>query len=246
MDLTGSWRDDYPGVSRSCRHRARTDRSFRDGGPRRTASHGRHRLLVAGERCDDVDRIMTSLGIEPCTVLPTPPTTRRNHWRAAASIICLGAGRTAVPCSLEQKPRSSLRTHVTVKVVEAEDLIGLKSNPPRTTRSGAARLADIQRLLENQPGLDLDRVREVFSGFSSVSPSSIRCWLGSSDEPRRPARLPDEGLGSERIANLAASEASVRVWERDHPWSLDDFLEILAVLPGDLRALPCPRGCGRG
>ena len=50
-----------------------------------------------------------------------------------------------------------------VRVVEVEDLIGLKvqavANDPRRAH------ADIQRLLGSQPGLDLERVREYFRLF---------------------------------------------------------------------------------
>jgi hypothetical protein len=38
----------------------------------------------------------------------------------------------------------------------------------------------------------------------------------------------EESLDAERTANLAASEDSARAWERDHPWSVDDFLDFLA------------------
>jgi hypothetical protein len=38
----------------------------------------------------------------------------------------------------------------------------------------------------------------------------------------------DEGLDPERNANLEASAAAVRTWERDHPWSLDEFLDFLS------------------
>jgi hypothetical protein len=38
----------------------------------------------------------------------------------------------------------------------------------------------------------------------------------------------EEGADAERAANLAASEASARAWEREHPWSLDNFLDFLA------------------
>ena len=48
----------------------------------------------------------------------------------------------------------------------------------------------------------------------------------------------DEGCDAERSANIAASEASVRAWERDLRWSLDDFLDFLGSLQEIFGALP--------
>ncbi len=56
----------------------------------------------------------------------------------------------------------------------------------------------------------------------------------------------DEGLGSERIANLAASEASVRAWELDHPWSLDDFLDFLQSFQEIFGPFPAREHVGAG
>jgi len=48
----------------------------------------------------------------------------------------------------------------------------------------------------------------------------------------------DEGRDAERTANLAATEASARAWERDHPWSLDDFLDFLGSFQEIFGPLP--------
>lgn len=40
----------------------------------------------------------------------------------------------------------------------------------------------------------------------------------------------DEGCDPVRNANLRDSTSTVRAWERDHPWSLDDFIEFLRSL----------------
>ena len=64
------------------------------------------------------------------------------------------------------KTRPSLRAHTTVKVVDAEDLIGLKvQSSINNPRRAALDLHDIQRLLEHHPELDLERVREYFRIF---------------------------------------------------------------------------------
>jgi hypothetical protein len=48
----------------------------------------------------------------------------------------------------------------------------------------------------------------------------------------------EEGVDAERAANLAASEASTRTWEHDHPWSLDDFLDFLTSFQEIFGPLP--------
>ncbi len=123
-------------------------------------------FLVAGERCDDVDRIMTSLGYRALHRSADAANYTSQSLAGGRVDYLFGRRPHSRAMLARAKPRSSLRTHVTVKVVEAEDLIGLKvqsstNNPKRALLD----MADIQRLLENQPGLDLDRVREYFRIF---------------------------------------------------------------------------------
>jgi hypothetical protein len=56
----------------------------------------------------------------------------------------------------------------------------------------------------------------------------------------------EEGLDAERTANLAASEDSARAWERDHPWSLDDFLDFLSSLQEIFGPFPARDEVGMG
>jgi hypothetical protein len=37
----------------------------------------------------------------------------------------------------------------------------------------------------------------------------------------------DEGRDPVRNANLRNSASAVRAWEREHPWSLDDYVDFL-------------------
>jgi hypothetical protein len=67
---------------------------------------------------------------------------------------------------LRAKPMASLRAHASLKVLEPEDIIGLKvqsatNNPDRA----AVDMDDIRRLLATWPELDLGRVREYFRIF---------------------------------------------------------------------------------
>jgi len=123
-------------------------------------------FLVAGDRSDDVDRIMTTLGYRALH-RSADAANYASHSVACGHVDYLFARRPHSRAMLARaKPRRSLRTHATVKVVEAEDLIGLKvqsstNNPKRTPLD----MADIQRLLETLPALDLERVREYFRIF---------------------------------------------------------------------------------
>jgi hypothetical protein len=56
----------------------------------------------------------------------------------------------------------------------------------------------------------------------------------------------EEGLDAERRANLAASEASGRAWECNHPWSLDDFLDFLRSFQEIFEPFPTREDVGRG
>jgi hypothetical protein len=123
-------------------------------------------FLVDGDRCDDVDRIMTMLGYRALH-RSADAANYASPALAGGHVDYLFARRPHSRAMLARaKPRQSLRAHATVKVVEAEDLIGLKiqsstNNPKRAPLD----MADIQRLLENLPALDLERVREYFRIF---------------------------------------------------------------------------------
>ena len=123
-------------------------------------------FLVAGDRCEDVDLIMTRLGYRALH-RSADAANYVSPSLAAGHVDYLFARRAHSRAMLARaKPTPSLRAHATVRVVEAEDLIGLKvqssvNNPKRRPID----MADIQRLLENLPGLDLERVREYFRIF---------------------------------------------------------------------------------
>ena len=123
-------------------------------------------FLVDGARADDVDRIMKRLGYQ--TLHRSPDAANYTSPSQALGHVDYLFARRPHSCAMlaRAKPRPSLRAHATVKVVDAEDLIGLKvQSSINNPRRAALDLHDIQRLLEHHPELDLDRVREYFRIF---------------------------------------------------------------------------------
>ena len=112
----------------------------------------------------DVDRMLTSLGYaaihrspDVANYLSQDPAKGRVDFifaRRPAALAMLGRARVFRSLDLE------------VPVVDAEDLIGFKvqasSNNPRRRDQDRA---DIRRILERVPGLDLERVRAYFRLF---------------------------------------------------------------------------------
>jgi hypothetical protein len=123
-------------------------------------------FLVDGARADDVDRIMKRLGYQALHRSPDA-ANYASPSQALGHVDYLFARRPHARGMLARaKPRPSLRAQVTVKVVDAEDLIGLKvQSSINNPRRAALDLHDIQQLLEHHPELDLDRVREYFRIF---------------------------------------------------------------------------------
>jgi hypothetical protein len=133
------------------------------GAPRATADLD---FLVDGDRSDDVHGIMIMLGYRALH-RSADAANYTSPSLAAGHVDYLFARRRHSRAMLSRaKPRQSLRAHATVKVVEAEDLIGLKvQSSTNNVKRAPLDMADIQRLLENLPALDLDRVREYFRIF---------------------------------------------------------------------------------
>jgi hypothetical protein len=127
-------------------------------------------FLVTGDRSDDVDRIMTTLGYRALH-RSADAANYASPSLASGHVDYLFARRAHSRAMLARaKPRQSLRAHATVKVVEAEDLIGLKvQSSTNNPKQAPLDMADIQRLLENLPALDLGRVREYFQIFERES-----------------------------------------------------------------------------
>jgi predicted nucleotidyltransferase len=122
-------------------------------------------FLVEGDRAEDIDRIMQARGY-------------RSLHRTADLANYLSdegeRGRVDYLFARREPSRAMLRRarpftvigRLDVRVVDAEDLIGLKvqaaANNPRRRR---AELVDIRRVLEASPEVDLRRVREYFALF---------------------------------------------------------------------------------
>ena len=122
-------------------------------------------LLADGLRADDVDRIMRELGYD---------VLHRSHDAANYASENTRLGRVDFLFARRTYTRSMLARAVAhrvfarhrVKVVQPEDLIGLKvqssANNPRRKQLD---MSDIARLLDAHPALDLDRVRDYFRLF---------------------------------------------------------------------------------
>ena len=132
------------------------------GVPRATADLD---LLVPGERADDVDRLMHQLGYAALhrsadVANYAAADTQLGH------VDFLYARRPYSRGMLERAPRFQMLGREDVKVLQAEDIIGLKvqssTNNPKRLRLD---LDDIERLLAAHPEIDMDRVREYFRLF---------------------------------------------------------------------------------
>ena len=122
-------------------------------------------LLVDDERADDVDRIITEMGYE------------RRHRSADVGnylsddpargrIDVLFAHREHTRRMLAESERYTVLGRSDVRVVDAEDLIGLKvQGMSNDTRRYRMDIADIQRLIEASAELDMNRVRFFFRLF---------------------------------------------------------------------------------
>lgn len=133
------------------------------GVPRATADVD---FLADGDRSDEIDRIMTNLGYQ---ALHRSPDTANyaSSSPALGHVDFLFARRTHSRAMLSRaKPRASLRGLPDLKVLEPEDIIGLKVQSAANNSDRAALdMDDIRRLLASRPDLDLGRVREYFRIF---------------------------------------------------------------------------------
>jgi Uncharacterised nucleotidyltransferase len=122
-------------------------------------------FLIAGEHADRLARIMQRLGYAEL---------HRSGDAANYAASDIRLGRVDVLYARRQYSRAMLARacpyavlgETEIKVVEAEDLIGLKvqsstNNPKRRPLD----LSDIEQLLATHPGLDVQRVREYFRLF---------------------------------------------------------------------------------
>lgn len=122
-------------------------------------------FLVAGEHGGVVDGLMRDLGYEALHRSSDVANYRADG--ALGRVDFLFARRAYSHGMLARATAHTVLANTAVKVVQVEDLIGLKvqssSNDP--TRL-ALDLGDIQRLLSAHPALDLERVREYFGLFA--------------------------------------------------------------------------------
>lgn len=133
------------------------------GAPRAT---GDLDFLLPGARSVDVDRIMRQLGYEALYRSENVANYTAREQRLG-SVDFVFARRPYSQGMLARATPHRVLGSATVKVVQAEDLIGLKiqssSNDPERLLLD---LADIDRLIAAAgPALDLDRVREYFRLF---------------------------------------------------------------------------------
>jgi len=132
------------------------------GVPRATADLD---FLVPGEHADDIARIMQTLGYRE--LYRSADAANYAADEARLGRVDFLFARRPYSCAMLTRARPRrLGGGTDVNVVEPEDLIGLKvqassNNPQRLTWD----LADIARVLEAHPALDLERVREYFRLF---------------------------------------------------------------------------------
>lgn len=122
-------------------------------------------LLVDGESSDAVDRILRGSGYG-CLLRTSDVANYLSDDPEKGRVDFLFAVREPARRMLERaKPHRAL-SREEVRVVEPEDLIGLKVQAyANDARRRHADLADTQRLIRANPELDLDRVREYFALF---------------------------------------------------------------------------------
>jgi hypothetical protein len=121
-------------------------------------------VLADGERAADVDRILASLGY--AAIHRTPDVGNYVSDDPAKGRVDFIFARRPASLAMLRRARVFRSLDLEVPVVDAEDLIGFKvqssSNNPRRRDQDRA---DIRRILELVPGLDLERVREYFRLF---------------------------------------------------------------------------------
>lgn len=122
-------------------------------------------VLAAGERADDVARIMLGFGYRELHRSPDAANYAA-HDAQLGRVDFLFARRPYSRAMLERATARPLTKRLQVKVVEVEDIIGLKvqsssNNPKRLWLD----LADIERLLDVHRTIDMERVREYFRIF---------------------------------------------------------------------------------
>jgi hypothetical protein len=133
------------------------------------AAHGAGRatvdldFLAAGDRADDIDRILRGLGFEP--LQHTPDVGNYASEDPARGRVDFLFARRATGRAMLARAAVLEVLDTTLRVADASDLIGLKvqafSNDPRRTRQD---LADVEKLLRVAE-IDLPRVREYFRIF---------------------------------------------------------------------------------
>jgi hypothetical protein len=121
-------------------------------------------FIADGERADDVDRLLRAHGYD-CLHRAEFAANYASADPVRGRVDFLLARRQRGP-EILARAREHPVLETRVRVVDAEDLIGLKvqgfSNDPSRRHID---LADIQRLLRFAPALDLARVREYFRLF---------------------------------------------------------------------------------
>ena len=123
-------------------------------------------FLLPGARSDDADRIVRQLGYEALYRSENVANYTSREPRLGR-VDFVFARRPYSQAMLARATSHRMLGTVTAKVIQAEDLIGLKvqssSNDPERLLLD---LADIDRLIAvTGPALDLDRVREYFRLF---------------------------------------------------------------------------------
>ena len=121
-------------------------------------------LLVSGERADDVHRLMQRMGYKELHRSQDAANYAAEDERLGRVDFLFARRHYSTAMLARAKPRSV--AGLQIKVVEAEDVIGLKvqssSNNPKRLRLD---LADIERLLQANPDIELALVREYFALF---------------------------------------------------------------------------------
>jgi predicted nucleotidyltransferase len=132
------------------------------GVPRATADLD---FLIPGERADDIDRIMGQLGYETLHRSADVANYAGTESRTG-HVDFLYARRPYSRGMLQRAGRHRMMGRADVKVLQPEDIIGLKvqssTNNPKRLRLD---LDDIDRLLAAHPEIDMHRVREYFRLF---------------------------------------------------------------------------------
>lgn len=126
-------------------------------------------FLADGARADDIDSLMHALGYETLH-RSSEAANYGSQDELLGRVDFLFARRAYTKAMLARTESHPLFGKIRINVVQAEDLIGLKvqssSNNPKRMRLD---VADIARLIEAHPDLDLERVREYFRLFGRES-----------------------------------------------------------------------------